>query len=188
MGVHWTEQVIPILWPRCMGCFLPRQLGKRVHRTVLHIWRMRHLFHHCRQQQGNMSVEFNDGTVIHFSPLPEVWIGGILMGERMEYLGKTTFVYPAFNLSYVAIALFITALHTDILCSVHQMRSSLQSDSGIIKWMRGRAHLLISLRARSSRYISVCLRVCVFVKYGDCDDFTMLSSLRPNCGKLSVSS
>jgi hypothetical protein len=71
------------------------------------------------QQLGNITVEFGDGTAVHFTPLPEVWIRGILMGDRvMEYLGKTQFTYPAFGLS----------------CEVH-----FNPDSGLLKWMRGKS-------------------------------------------------
>ena len=73
----------------------------------------------CRQQLGNCTLEFEDGTAIHINPLPEVWIRGILMGDRvMEYLGKTMFTYPSHNLS----------------CEIHY-----NPDSGLVKWIRGKS-------------------------------------------------
>lgn len=71
------------------------------------------------QQQGNSQITFADGSTIFFGPLPEVWISGILMGDRrMEYLGKTVFAYPQYGLT----------------CEV-----AFNPDSGLLKWMRGKS-------------------------------------------------
>jgi len=70
-------------------------------------------------QQGSPVVRFADGTHIEFGPMPEVWMRGILFGERVfEYFGTCKFVYPA-----------------------HHLRIDVQinPDAGMMKWLRGKS-------------------------------------------------
>eukprot|EP00698_Gefionella_okellyi_P007410 TRINITY_DN1806_c0_g1_i2.p1 TRINITY_DN1806_c0_g1~~TRINITY_DN1806_c0_g1_i2.p1 ORF type:complete len:413 (-),score=77.45 TRINITY_DN1806_c0_g1_i2:891-2075(-) len=51
-------------------------------------------------QLGDITVRFHDSDTVHYGPLPEMWMRGVLLGERrVEYLGLVPFYYPRYQLA-----------------------------------------------------------------------------------------